>query len=61
MVLPRKFKNRKLPFQTSLVLIYFEGNLINICQKAIKAKSCSSRDTSNVLMFRYHVIKLNEV
>ena len=61
MVLLRKFKNRKLPFQTSLVLLYFEGNFINICQKAIKAKSCSSRDTSNVLMFRYHVIKLNEV
>ena len=39
----------------------FEGNLKNVCQKAIKIIPSSSRNTSNVSMFHYHVIKMNEV
>ena len=33
----------------------------NVCQKAIKTNWSSSRNTSNVPMFCYHVIKMNEV
>ena len=38
-----------------------EGNLKNVCQKAIKTNSSSCSSTSNVPMFCYDVIKMNEV
>ena len=43
------------------ILKVFEGNLKNVCQKAIKTNSTSSRNKSKVPMFYYHVIKMNEV
>ena len=43
------------------ILKLFEGNLKNVCQKAIKANSSSFRNTSNVPMFRYHVTEMSEV
>ena len=46
----------------SIALLYlelFEGNLKNVCQKAIKRNSSSSCSTSIVPMVCYHVIKMN--
>ena len=48
----------------SIVLLYFEdneGNWKNVCQKAMTTNSSSSRNRSNVEMFLYHFIKMNEV
>ena len=47
----------KLKAQHYYILKVFEGNLKNVCQKAIKTNSSSFRNTSNVPMFHYHVIK----
>ena len=43
------------------ILQIFEANWKNVCQKAITTNLFSSRKTSNVPMFRYHFIKMNEV
>ena len=51
----------KLKAQYHYILKVFDGNLKNVCQKAIKNNSWSFRSTSNVPMFHYHVIKMNKV
>ena len=63
-------KSHKVKTLSYHVLMVFEGNLKNICQKAIKKHlilssqyifSFLTKVTSNVRMFPYHVIKLNEL
>ena len=43
------------------ILEVFEGNLKNVCQKAIKTNLSFSHSTSNIPMLCYHVNKMNEV
>ena len=65
---------REISLSENIILLYifkvFEGNLKNVCQKAIKKPSYTlltvyftflTKYTSNVRMFRYHAIKMNEL